>query len=92
MVFHMKTTLVIDDDDQSMLLEDQHGNSIKMSSDGIALDAVGDIKITATGDVSIQGTNVSHSAQADFSASGTKKASLESTADVVVKGSFVKIN
>ncbi|HMQ46523.1 MAG TPA: type VI secretion system tip protein VgrG [Saprospiraceae bacterium] len=83
---------VIDDDDKSILLEDQHGNSLKMNQDGITINSAKDIILSATGDVKIEGTNLENKANAEFKAEGMSKASLKSTADVVVQGTFVKIN
>lgn len=84
--------VAVDDDDQSILLEDQHGNRVLMNSDGITITSAADLKLSASGDVVIEGTNIENSANSKFSATGNSKASLESSADVVVKGSFVKIN
>lgn len=83
---------VVDDKDKSILLEDQHGNSIKMNQDGITINSAKDIKLSASGDVKTEGVNLENKAQAEYSAEGMSKATLKSTADVVVQGTFVKIN
>lgn len=83
---------IVDDQDKSILLEDQHGNSIKMNQDGIEIKSAKDIKLSASGDIKAEGVNMENKAQAEFKAEGMSKASLKSTADVVIQGTFVKIN
>jgi len=84
--------LTIDDQNDAIQLEDQHGNTIKMSSDGIEITSGADLKMTAQGDVQIEGMNVSQKANQEISVEGQAKAQLKSVADVVINGTFVKIN
>jgi Rhs element Vgr protein len=85
-------TIVIDDDDGSIVITDQTKNKITMNSDGIALESPGDIKVKATGDVSIEGVNVNLKASAAATLEGSSGANLKSSGTTVVKGSLVQIN
>jgi len=103
-----KNTLVLDDKDQSVLLKDQNGNSVKLSSAGIALDSPKDIKLTAQGgitltattgmkfdcqaDIEAQGLNITAQAQVGFTGKGSATAELSASGQTTVKGATVMIN
>lgn len=103
-----KNTLVLDDTDKSVLLKDQNGNSIKLSSAGIALDSPKDIKLTAQGaitltattgikldcqaDIQAQGLNITAQAQVAFTGKGSATAELSAAGQTTVKGALVMIN
>lgn len=84
--------LVLSEDEQSILIEDQNGNKLEMSPDGIALESPRDIQIKATGDVKIEGVNVEIAASAQFKASGGAGAEVSASGATVIKGSVVQIN
>ena len=84
--------VVISEDDKSITTKDQNGNESKMSDEGISVKSPKDIKIEATGDVSIKGKNVKVEAQMNFEAKGSVGAKLEGGAQAVVKGGTVMIN
>jgi Rhs element Vgr protein len=100
--------IVISDDDKSILLQDQTGNKVKLSPDGILLDsprdivinakgkidmtAVNNISITAQADVSVTGLNISHSANIGFTAKGNATAELSASGQTTVRGAMVMIN
>lgn len=46
------------DDGEALLLEDQSGNSIRLSKDGVTIESSKDIQIKAKGSVTIEGTKV----------------------------------
>lgn len=80
--------VTLSDDEGSIVLEDENRNKIEMTSDGITIESGGDINITtSTGDVNIEGLNISNTAQAEFSADGTAGASVTSSAIAALKGS-----
>jgi Rhs element Vgr protein len=103
-----KNTLVLDDKDQSVLLKDQNGSSVKLSSAGIALDSPKDIKLTAQGgitltattgmkfdcqaDIQAQGLNITAEAQVGFTGKGSASAELSASGQTTVKGAMVMIN
>lgn len=84
--------ITVDEDAGSIVIEDENSNSITMDSDGIAIESAGDISIKATGDVTIEGMNVSVKANAEFKAEGSAGAEVSTSAVAVLKGSIVQIN
>jgi uncharacterized protein involved in type VI secretion and phage assembly len=100
--------VVLSDDEKSILLQDQNDNKVELGPDGITLDSPKDIKITAGGkitikatdkievnsqaDVAVAGMNVSHEAQAGFTAKGNASAELSASGQTTVKGAMVMIN
>ncbi|HUB90424.1 MAG TPA: type VI secretion system tip protein VgrG [Dyella sp.] len=103
-----KNQVVLDDKNQSITVQDQHNNSIKLSSAGIALDSQSDIKLTAQGGVTITanaaininaqaelkatGLNVTCEAQVGFTGKGSATAELSAAGQTTVKGAMVMIN
>ncbi|QPF73395.1 type VI secretion system tip protein VgrG [Roseateles sp. DAIF2] len=103
-----KNQLVLDDKDKSILVKDQHGNSIKLDSAGITLDSPKDIKLSAQGGISLEaggaikldakadikasGMNISCEAQMGLTAKGAASAELSASGQTTVKGSLVMIN
>ena len=94
-------SFVIDDDQQSISLKDQHGNSIIMDADGITLDSAAKVIITAAQDVEAtagtafkaeSGTDLSLNAGTQLKAEGAAGATLSTSAIAEIKGSLVKIN
>jgi Rhs element Vgr protein len=100
--------IVISDDGKSILLKDQTGNQAKLSEDGILLDSPKDITISAKGKISLSATgnveidskadmkasatNISHTANAAFTAKGNASVEVSSPGQTTVKGSMVMIN
>jgi Rhs element Vgr protein len=101
-------TIVLSDDEKSILLQDQNDNKVELSPDGIVLDSPKDISITAQGkitieamdaidvsaqaDVSVKGLNVNHEANVGFVAKGNASAELSASGQTTVKGAMVMIN
>lgn len=53
-----KNKILLDDDGQLIQMVDQHGNTIKMSQDGIEIKSAKNLKIEASGNVEIKGIQV----------------------------------
>ena len=70
--------------DAEIVLEDQHGNKLTMSSGGISIESAADLTLKATGKVAIEGVGL------DLKSSST--ASLEGSATLTLKGGMVQIN
>lgn len=101
-------TIVISDDDKSILLKDQNGNTAKLGTSGIALDspkditlsakgkislsALNNVEISATQDATVSGLNISHTAKVGFTAKGNATAELSASGQTTVKGAMVMIN
>ena len=84
--------IFVNDADDAIQMEDQHGNTIKMNADGIEITSGGDLKMKAQGDIQVDGMNIKQSAKQEMSIEGQSKAQFKSVADVVISGTFVKIN
>lgn len=84
--------LVIDEDAGSILLEDEHGNSLTFDSSGIVYASQGDISLTASGDIKLEGTNVALKASANFAAEGGAGAELKASGTAKIQGALVQIN
>ena len=84
--------IVIDDGDGSIVVTDETGNSVTLNSEGIALESPRDIVLKATGDVSVEGMNVTVKANASATLEGSAGAALKSSGTTEVKGSLVQIN
>lgn len=53
-----KNKILLDDDNETVHLSDQHGNELTMSKDGIVIKSAKDLKVEASGNVEIKGTKV----------------------------------
>ena len=84
--------ITVDEDAGIIKIEDDFSNKITMDSSGIALESPKDITIKATGDVKIDGMNVTITANAQFKASGNAGAEVSTGAIAILKGSMVQIN
>ena len=101
-------TFTLDDKDKKINVKDITGNSILMDSNGITIDSKKDIKLTATGnisisadtalslsaksDVSADGTNIQLSAKSGFTAKGNASAEVSASGQTTIKGGIVMIN
>jgi len=101
-------SITISDKDKAITIADQNSNSIKLSSDGIVLNSGKDVKITATGgitlsanqkvtisaqqDVAISGMNVTATAQMGFTGKGSATAEVSASGQTTIKGGIVMIN
>ncbi len=85
-------TLVFSEEDSSISLIDQNSNKIKMTTDGINMESAKDISIKATGNVKIEGVNVTVKASASLKAEGSASAEVSASGTTTVKGSMVQIN
>lgn len=100
--------IVIDDKNQSILLEDENRNHAKLSPDGIQLnspkdiqikaqgkvtvDGTGGVEVKSTADVKIEGLNINNNANMGFVAKGSASAELSAAGQTTVKGALVMIN
>lgn len=84
--------VTMDENEDQILMEDDHGNSVLLNGDGITIETMGDLNLKATGDVNVEGLNISQAAQAQFTAEGSAGIEVSSSAIAVLKGSLVQIN
>lgn len=86
-------TIAMNEDDKSILLQDQHGNKILMDKEGIAIESIKEINIKAATDMNAEsGTNTSLKAGAQLKAEGSAGAELSAGGNTTVKGAVVQIN
>ncbi len=83
---------ILDDDAGVIHFEDENGNKVVVDSGGITLDSPKDIILKATGDIRLEGMNISVKANAQFKAEGSAGAEISTSAVAVLKGSMVQIN
>lgn len=92
--------VTLDDDAKVIRMTDQNGNSVELGSAGITLkspkdiklDAAGKVVIKATQDTTIDGLNVTATAQMSATVKGSASAELSASGQVTVKGAMVMIN
>ncbi|MCC5938900.1 MAG: type VI secretion system tip protein VgrG [Lunatimonas sp.] len=84
--------ITISEQDDVLTLKDDHGHQITLSEDGIALESSKDITLKSTGDIVLEGNNVTLMAQAQFKAEGNSGAEVTTSGAAVLKGSIVQIN
>ena len=93
--------LILNEDDSSITIEDQHGNLIKMNDAGIEINSISDIKMEAAANIEIKagsnltaegGANVDITAGAALTVSGSASAEFSSSGSAALKGSVVQIN
>lgn len=84
--------IVVDEDEGIIQLEDENSNVVTLDSDGINIESASDLTLKAAGDITIEGTNVTITASAEFKAEGSAGTSISSSAITEVKGSLVNIN
>ena len=84
--------MIIDEDADQIHLEDQHGNKITMDADGIIIESAKDLTLKAAQEIKVEGNNVNQKANSNFKIEGQGKTEVTASGDVVLRGSFVKIN
>lgn len=98
----------LSDKAKTILIKDENGNKLEMTSSGIALDSAKDISLSAkgsislkanqkidinsSGDVNTRGLNVTNKAKMAFEASGSASAKVNSSGQLVIQGAMVMIN
>ena len=84
--------ITLDEKNDKIQLEDEHRNTIRLDQNGILIESGKDIILKASNDFKLEAINVGQKAAAAFKAEAQGQATLQSTAEVVVKGTFVRIN
>ena len=84
--------IIVDEDADLISIADDHQNKITLDANGILLESAADINVKATGDLNLEGTNITVKANAQFKAEGSAGAEVSTSAIAVLKGSLVQIN
>ncbi|NMM49677.1 type VI secretion system tip protein VgrG [Marinigracilibium pacificum] len=82
----------LNDDSGSITVSDENGNSILMDSSGITIESAGDVNITASGDINLEGTNINATASANVVCEGSSGAEFKTSGIAKIEGSLVQIN
>jgi Rhs element Vgr protein len=85
-------SICLSEDDGAIKIVDQNQNSFVFDAEGIALESAKDFKVKASGDITLEGTNVTIKASAQLKAEGTSGAEVSSGGNAVLKGTLVQIN
>jgi Rhs element Vgr protein len=84
---------ILDDTAQKLTLKDSNGNSIVMDAQGITIESVMDLKLSAAKDMAIEGgANMELSGGSSAKLSGGASAELSAGGNTTVKGAVVQIN
>lgn len=84
--------VVIDEDSGSIMIEDENNNKVLLDDSGVTIESGSDLNLKASGDINLEGANISAVAQQNFVGEGSLGAELTSSATVTVQGSLVQIN
>lgn len=84
--------ITIDEGAGVIQIEDENSNKITLDSGGMVLESASDISVKATGDLTLEGANVTIKASAQFKAEGSAGSEVSSGATTTIKGSMVQIN
>ncbi|HEU5364856.1 MAG TPA: phage baseplate assembly protein V, partial [Hanamia sp.] len=82
----------LNDDENSITVQDSDGNKMVIDHSGISIEAATDLSIKAGSSVSISAPQVSIKADGTLSAEGSGSTSISSNGITEIKGSLVKIN
>jgi Rhs element Vgr protein len=82
----------LNDDENSITVQDSDGNKMVIDHSGISIEAAMDLSIKAGSSVSISAPQVSIKADGTLSAEGSGSTSISSNGITEIKGSLVKIN
>jgi hypothetical protein len=85
-------TIKFDENDKSIVLVDEHKNTVRLGANGISLVSNTDINISAGGNIKIEGGNIAINAQMSLAAKGSATAELSASGQTTVKGAIVMIN
>jgi uncharacterized protein involved in type VI secretion and phage assembly len=84
--------ILVDEDADHIQLSDQHGNKITMDKNGIVVESAKDMTLKAAQNLNLEATNITQKAKATFKAESQGQAQINATGDMVLKGTFVRIN
>ena len=85
--------LTLSEDDQAITLQDQNGNKIEMTSDGIKIESCQALELKAATEIKMEsGTACNVKGGTELKLTGSVSSELSSSATTKVKGSLVMIN
>jgi len=88
-----ENSIVLNEEDAAITLTDQHGNSITMNADGIAIESATALTLKAATEITLEsGSSLELKGGAELKMEGATGAELSSSASTKVSGSIVQIN
>ncbi len=91
--------LSLSEDEKTIAIRDQNGNTIKLEDSGITIESAKDLTLKAAKDITIEGVNIEVKAQTAFKAAGTASAevsgastTIKGSATTAIQGGMVQIN
>lgn len=85
--------IVIDEDGDSIVMTDEHNNTISMKANGVVIESGKDISLkAASGSIKLEALNIESKANVKFSAEANASATIQSSGQTVIKGGIVNIN
>jgi len=91
--------IVISDEDMGIVLEDQNGNKITMNQEGIKIESINNMIMTAANDFKTEGLNMTSKGSVSYKAEGSASAEIsggittvKGSGSVIVQGGVVQIN
>jgi len=91
--------VVISEQDKGISLTDENGNKFVLNNQGVVIESMKDLKINAPGDITVEGVNITISANSALKAEGSGSAelsgastTLKGSATTVIQGGVVQIN
>ena len=85
-------SIVLNDEDGGIFIEDQNGNKITLDSNGICIETNKALQFKATQDTTMEGNNTTVKANAQLKLQGNAGSELSASGNTVVKGAIVQIN
>lgn len=84
--------ITVDEDAGKIQVEDENNNKITMDANGIIVDSASVLKLKAAQSISIEAPEIKGTAQSSLKMEAQGQVQVSSSGDMVIKGSFVRIN
>jgi Rhs element Vgr protein len=84
--------VILNEADKKIHIEDQHGNKIILSAEGIVIESIKDLTLKAANNIKTEGNNISVKGKAQTKVEGATGAEFSSGATTIVKGTTVMLN
>jgi phage protein D/phage baseplate assembly protein gpV len=84
--------IILDEDPNKIEILDEHSNKITMNAEGVTVEAAKELKLKAGTKIKMEAPQIEAKADGTFKMEATGQFQISTTGDMVVKGSFVRIN
>jgi Rhs element Vgr protein len=83
---------ILDDSNKKISIEDSSSNKFEMTEQGVAVQSMKNLKLSAVQNIELEGVNIQCKATGKFTAEGNGGAEVRTSSIAVLKGSLVQIN